>query len=85
MGINDSQINKPERGCPKRAELPDVNINTGAQGINTERLAGKPYKCAYILSIVCKPMNIKKFQNAFAMGQSKERNSPSIRKVSLRS
>ena len=24
-------------GCPKRAELPDVNINTGPQSINTER------------------------------------------------
>ena len=26
-----------QRGRPKRAELPDVNINTGAQSINTER------------------------------------------------
>ena len=25
----DSQINKPQRGRPLRAELPDVNINTG--------------------------------------------------------
>ena len=32
-----SQIDKPQRGRPKRAELPDVNINTGAQSINTER------------------------------------------------
>ena len=32
----DSQI-KPKRGAPKRAELPDVNINTGAQNMNTER------------------------------------------------
>ena len=33
----DSQIDKPQRGRPKRAELPDVNINTGVQSINTER------------------------------------------------
>ena len=34
---SDNQIDKPQRGRPKRAELPDVNINTGAQSINTER------------------------------------------------
>ena len=34
---SDSQIDKPQRGRPKRAELPEVNINTGAQSINTER------------------------------------------------
>ena len=37
MASSDSQIDKPQRGHPKRAELPDVNINTGAQSINTER------------------------------------------------
>ena len=37
MASSDSQINKLQRGCPKRAELPDVNINTGAHSINTER------------------------------------------------
>ena len=37
MASRDSQIDKPQRGCPKRAELPNININTGAQGINTER------------------------------------------------
>ena len=37
MESSDSQIDKPQRGRPKRAELPDVNINTGAQSINTER------------------------------------------------
>ena len=37
MAISDSQINKPQRGHPKRTELLDVNINTGAQSINTER------------------------------------------------
>ena len=35
MASSDSQIDKPQRGRPKRAELPDVNRNTGAQGINT--------------------------------------------------
>ena len=28
---SESQIDKPQRGRPKRVELPDVNINTGAQ------------------------------------------------------
>ena len=37
MASSDSQIDKPQRGRPKRAELPDVNINTDAQSINTER------------------------------------------------
>ena len=37
MASSDSQTDKPQRGRPKRAELPDVNINTGAQSINTER------------------------------------------------
>ena len=37
MAGSDSQIDKPQRVCPKRAEVPDVNINTGAQSINTER------------------------------------------------
>ena len=30
MASSDSQIDKPQRGRPKRAELPDVNINTGS-------------------------------------------------------
>ena len=30
MASSDSQIDKPQRECPKRAELPDVNINKGA-------------------------------------------------------
>ena len=37
MASGDSQIDKLQRGHPKRAELPDVNINTGVQSINTER------------------------------------------------
>ena len=41
MASSDSQIDKPQRGRPKRAELPDVNINTGAQSINTERATKK--------------------------------------------
>ena len=34
--LSDSQIDKPQCGCPKRTELPDENINTGVQSINTE-------------------------------------------------
>ena len=37
MASSDSQIDKPQRGRPKRAELPDVNINTGMQSSDTER------------------------------------------------
>ena len=36
MASSDSQIDKPQRGRPKRAELPDVNINTGTQNINRD-------------------------------------------------
>ena len=36
MANSDSQIDKPQRGRPKRTELPDVNINTGVQNINTD-------------------------------------------------
>ena len=35
--VANSQTDKPQGECPKRAELPDVNINTGMQSINTER------------------------------------------------
>ena len=34
MVSSDSQIDKLQRWCPKRAELLDVNINTGTQSIN---------------------------------------------------
>ena len=37
MANSKSQIDKPQCGCPKRAELLDVEINTGMQSINTER------------------------------------------------
>ena len=41
MASSDSQIDTPQRGRPKRAELPAVNINTGAQSINTESFFNK--------------------------------------------
>ena len=34
---NNSQVDKPQCGCPKRAELSDVNKNTGVQSVYTER------------------------------------------------
>ena len=39
MASTDSQIDKPQHRCPKRAEMLDVNtcINTGTQSINTEK------------------------------------------------
>ena len=41
MPSSDNLIDEPQRGCPKRAELPDVNINTGVQSINTARASLK--------------------------------------------
>ena len=37
MARSDSQIDTPQRGHPKRVELPDAKINTGVQSINTEK------------------------------------------------
>ena len=37
MTSSNSQIDKPQSGCPKKTELLGVNINIGAQSINTER------------------------------------------------
>ena len=37
MASSESQIDKPQHGRPKRAELLDVNINTGVQSIKTQR------------------------------------------------
>ena len=38
MASNNSHIDKPQRGRPKRAELPDVNMSTGAaQSIYAKR------------------------------------------------
>ena len=35
MASSDIQIDKPQRGRSRRAEMPDLNyINTGAQSIN---------------------------------------------------
>ena len=42
MASSDCQIDNPQHGCLKRAELPNVNINTGVQSINTESLKQKP-------------------------------------------
>ena len=48
MASSDSQIAKPQRGCPKRAEQLGVNINTGVQSINTERVSLQ-MSCTYNL------------------------------------
>ena len=37
LETSESRIDKPPSGRPKRAELPDVTINTDAQSINAER------------------------------------------------
>ena len=52
MASSDGQIDKPQRGrSEKKSELPDVNINTGAQSINTERdslTTGHESCCGYV-------------------------------------
>ena len=45
MASSDSQIDNPQRGHAKRAEMPDVNINTGAQSINTDRASLNIFFC----------------------------------------
>ena len=41
IASSNSQIDKPQRGHPKRAELLDVNINTGVQESFFRRLFTK--------------------------------------------
>ena len=36
MASSNSQTDKPQCGRPVIAELPDININTGIQSINTD-------------------------------------------------
>ena len=48
MASCNSQTDKPQHGCPKRAELLDVNVNTGTQRINTESF----FKLQHSLSIL---------------------------------
>ena len=48
MASSDGQIDKPQRGCPKRAELPGVNINTGVQSVDTERASLKQMQIIHI-------------------------------------
>ena len=58
MESSDSQINKPQHGRPKRAELLDVIINTGAQICRIQpplRLAHDTKKSRRILKHVIKP------------------------------
>ena len=41
MACSESDFDKLQRGYPYRAELPDVNIKTGAQSINSDRASLK--------------------------------------------
>ena len=43
MASSDSQIDKPQHGYPKRAELPDVNINTGAKALTVRAPLSPPH------------------------------------------
>ena len=44
MASSDSQIDKPQCGHSKWAELPIVNINTAVQSIDTESLFKQKHK-----------------------------------------
>ena len=55
MPSRDSLIDEPQHGCPKRAELPDVNINTDSQSINT---ATASFKLFSINQEVCTGMRM---------------------------
>ena len=67
MASSDSQIDKPQRGRPKRAELPDVNINTGAQSVNS----GSFFKGAtgkngfFLTTIMCSLQRVQGFINNY--------------------
>ena len=54
MASNNSQIHKPGHGHPKRAKLPDININTSVQIIDTERA-----------SLSCPHMNFQLYPKLF--------------------
>ena len=49
MASDDNQIDKPQRGRPKRAELPDVNINTAHKALILRELLLSP---SFLLSIL---------------------------------
>ena len=53
MASSHGQIDKPQHGHPKRAGLPDVNINRGAQNINSERASLNTWVIAWgaVLSV----------------------------------
>ena len=57
MASSNSQIDKPQHGRPKRAELPNVNIDTGAQSINTERASSNIHTCIWTPEIEHKTNN----------------------------
>ena len=50
MASSDSQIDKPQRGCPKRAELPDVNTALILRAL-LYRTIHKFYVSSYILQL----------------------------------
>ena len=68
MPSSDSQIDKPQRGHPKRAELPNVNINTSVQSINTERAS---FKLFSINQEVCTAMRMANKTKQLDFHQSK--------------
>ena len=57
MASSNGRIDKPQHRCPKRAELPNVNINTGVQSINTERVPLRCLRLMYEMKIAQTPLN----------------------------
>ena len=58
MASSNGRIDKPQHRCQtKRAELPNVNINTGMQSINTERVPLRCLRLMYEMKIAQTPLN----------------------------
>ena len=56
INSEECQNDKPQHGRPKRAELSDVNINTGMQSINSERASLMPSPNPHDLPRACTHM-----------------------------
>ena len=64
MASSNSQIYKPQCGHPERAELPDVNINTGAQSNERSALTIASYFQMHNLSLISCPSGLQGFNLA---------------------
>ena len=73
MAGSDSQIDEPQHGRPKRAELQDVNINTGAQSIDTEQSFPHREEARRSSSLLISSTSLHKKQNSIFEAFNEER------------